>query len=90
MTIFAKIEDVLADKIAPSIAMNGGVIELINYDEETKNVHVKLSGSCAGCAASTITLKMGVEQTLKHYLPDDIKSVTHIESAITNPFYTLK
>ena len=90
MTIFAKIEDVLADKIAPSIAMHGGVIELINYDEETKNVHVKLSGSCAGCAASTITLKMGVEQTLKHYLPDDIKSVTHIESEITNPFYTLE
>lgn len=87
MTIFAKIEDALADKVAPSIAMHGGHIQLLSYDEDTKNVHVKLTGSCAGCAASSFTLKLGVEETLKQYLPDDVESVSHEEGEVINPYY---
>jgi len=48
MTTFAKIENILADVIAPTIAQHGGLIQLLSYDEEKKNVHVKLTGSCAG------------------------------------------
>ena len=87
MTIFAKIEDALADKVAPSIAMHGGHIQLLSYDEDTKNVHVKLTGSCAGCAASSFTLKLGVEETLKEYLPNDVESVSHEEGEVINPYY---
>ena len=79
MTMFAQIEDVLADQVAPALHMHGGVIQLLSYDEDTKNVHVKLSGSCAGCAASTFTLKLGVEQILKETFPEDITTITHEE-----------
>ena len=87
MTTFAKIENILADVIAPSIAQHGGLIQLLSYDEEKKNVHVKLTGSCAGCAASSFTLKLSVEQTLKEYLPDDVESVSHEDGDIINPYY---
>ena len=56
------------------------------YDKEDKHVHVKLSGSCAGCASSIYTLKMGVEQTLQHYFPKDVKSISHEEAEITKLF----
>lgn len=87
MTTFAKIENILADVIAPSIAQHGGLIQLLSYDEEKKNVHVKLTGSCAGCAASSFTLKLGVEQTLKEYLPNDVQSVSHEDGDVINPYY---
>jgi|TARA_R100000664_G_scaffold16604_2_gene25408 Fe-S cluster biogenesis protein NfuA len=88
MTTFAKIEDALADKVAPSIAMHGGHIQLLSYDEDTKNVHVKLTGSCAGCAASTFTLKLGVEDMLINEFPDDVFSVSHEEGEVTSPYYS--
>jgi len=87
MTTFAKIENILADVISPTIAQHGGLIQLLSYDEEKKNVHVKLTGSCAGCAASSFTLKLGVEQTLKEYLPDDVESVSHEDGDVINPYY---
>ena len=87
MTTFAKIENILADVIAPSIAQHGGLIQLLSYDKEKKNVHVKLTGSCAGCAASSFTLKLGVEQTLKEYLPNDVESVSHEDGDVINPYY---
>ena len=87
LTLFAQIEDIIADKVAPSIAMHGGQIQLLNYDEEEKNVHVKLSGSCAGCAVSMFTNKFGVENLLKETFPKDIISVTHEETEPVNPFY---
>ena len=87
MTTFAKIENILADVIAPTISQHGGLIQLLSYDEEKKNVHVKLTGSCAGCAASSFTLKLGVEQTLKEYLPNDVESVSHEDGDIINPYY---
>tara|TARA_R110002012_G_scaffold168847_1_gene332601 strand:+ start:1727 stop:2014 length:288 start_codon:yes stop_codon:yes gene_type:complete len=85
--MFCQIEDVLADKIAPYMTMHGGTIKLLKYDEDLKNVHVELGGSCAGCSASTITLKLGVENMLKNEFPEDVKTVTHTEAEITNPFF---
>ena len=55
--------------------------------QQKKNVHVKLTGSCAGCAASSFTLKLGVEETLKEYLPNDVESVSHEEGEVINPYY---
>ena len=87
MIAFTQIENALADKVAPAIAMHGGHIQLLSYDEYTKNVHVKLSGSCAGCAASIFTLKLGVEDMLIKEFPDDVHSVSHEEGEITTPYY---
>ena len=79
--------EIIDKHITPSVALHGGKIELLSYDKEKKHVHVKLSGSCAGCASSTYTLKMGVEQTLQYYFPKDIDSISHEEAEVTNPYY---
>jgi Fe-S cluster biogenesis protein NfuA len=81
------IDRVLSEQIAPYLAMHGGAVELLDYDHETGNVHVKLTGSCAGCSASTITIKMGVQNVLLAEFPGTVKTVTHEEGEIINPFY---
>tara|TARA_R100001369_G_scaffold78045_1_gene107606 strand:+ start:306 stop:569 length:264 start_codon:yes stop_codon:yes gene_type:complete len=87
MSIREDIGKTLTEHVAPSLAMHGGAIEFLEYNEDTRNVHVKLTGSCAGCSASTITLKIGVENTLFHFYPEDVRSVTHEEGEIISPYY---
>ena len=58
--------------------------------KKKKNVHVKLTGSCAGCAASSFTLKLGVEEILKEHLPNDVESVSHEEGEVINPLLLKK
>ena len=62
------IETVLKDKILPSVAAHNGEIKFISFHKGM--VRLLLSGSCSGCAMSKITLQRGVEQTLKHYVPE--------------------
>tara|TARA_R110002033_G_scaffold2421_1_gene16751 strand:- start:179 stop:517 length:339 start_codon:yes stop_codon:yes gene_type:complete len=66
--IIKDIESVLKDKVAPSVAAHNGEIKFISFHEGV--VRLLLSGSCSGCAMSKITLQRGVEQTLKHYVPE--------------------
>ncbi len=61
-----KVEEVLR-KIRPSLQADGGDIELLDVDDGV--VKVKLTGACAGCPMSTMTLKMGVERILKDQIP---------------------
>ncbi|RLB05530.1 MAG: NifU family protein [Deltaproteobacteria bacterium] len=61
-----KVEEVLR-KIRPSLQADGGDIELLDVDDGV--VKVKLTGACAGCPMSTMTLKMGVERILKEQIP---------------------
>jgi len=62
-----KVEEVL-NKIRPSLMRDGGNVELIDVNDGT--VKVKLTGACAGCPMSTLTLKMGIEQVLKQEIPE--------------------
>ena len=55
----------ILDKIRPSLQMDGGDVELIDVDEKTGVVKVKLQGACAHCPMSQMTLKMGIEAELK-------------------------
>jgi len=55
----------ILDKIRPSLQMDGGDVELIDVDEKTGVVKVKLKGACAHCPMSQMTLKMGIEAELK-------------------------
>ncbi|MEE8194529.1 MAG: NifU family protein [Dehalococcoidales bacterium] len=66
-----KVEAVL-DKIRPSLAADGGDVELIDVTDGV--VMVKLTGACAGCAFSAMTLKSGIERILKQEIPE-IKAV---------------
>tara|TARA_S200000501_G_C20511835_1_gene607284 strand:- start:124 stop:666 length:543 start_codon:yes stop_codon:yes gene_type:complete len=63
-----KIIHILETKVKPAVANDGGDIKFLNYKEGI--VKVKLQGSCSGCPSSTITLKQGVQNLLKHYIPD--------------------
>ncbi len=56
------------EDIRPYIQSHGGEVEVLDVDDGT--VHVRLSGACAGCSASAITLQQGVEEALRSNLPD--------------------
>ena len=71
-----KVEEVL-EKIRPSLVADGGNVELVDVDEEGK-VEVRLTGACAGCPFSTMTLKMGIEQVLRQEVPE-VKEVVAVE-----------
>ena len=67
-----KIIKILETKIRPAVARDGGDIKFKEYKDG--KVKVEMIGSCAGCPSSTMTLKQGVENLLKHYIPE-IKEV---------------
>jgi len=69
-----KVEEVL-NKIRPNLVSDGGNVELINVNDG--RVELKLTGACAGCPMSTLTLKMGIERILKQEIPE-IKEVVAI------------
>jgi Fe/S biogenesis protein NfuA len=81
-----KILKILDEMINPAVASHGGKIELV--DVVNDNVYIKMSGGCQGCAASSVTLKQGVERTLKEELPDiiDVIDVTD-HTGGQNPYY---
>jgi len=63
-----KVEAVL-DKIRPSLVADGGNVELVSVEEDG-TVKLKLTGACAGCPMSTMTLKNGIERILKQEIPE--------------------
>ncbi len=69
------VEEVL-DKIRPSLMRDGGNVELVDVNDGT--VQLRLTGACAGCPMSTMTLKMGIEQILKQEIPE-VKEVVAVE-----------
>ena len=69
-----KIEEVL-NKIRPSLVRDGGNVELVEIADGV--VKVKLTGACAGCPMSTMTLKMGIEKILKQEVPE-VKEVVSV------------
>ena len=70
-----KVEAVL-DKIRPSLKADGGNVELVDVKDGI--VKVKLTGACAGCPMSTMTLKNGIERILKNELPE-VKEVVSVQ-----------
>jgi Fe-S cluster biogenesis protein NfuA len=62
-----RVEQVI-DKIRPMLQRDGGDIELVDVVDGV--VKVKLTGACGSCPMSTMTLKMGVESTLKKEIPE--------------------
>src|SRR4051794_29196333 len=76
--IVAEIKDLLDTRIRPAVAQDGGDILFSRFDEQTGVVWLNMRGACSGCPSSTATLKAGVENMLKHYVPE----VTAVEQAL--------
>tara|TARA_B110001454_G_C12674479_1_gene415234 strand:- start:145 stop:1047 length:903 start_codon:yes stop_codon:yes gene_type:complete len=73
--ISTEIVNVLNEYIKPAVASDGGNIMFQSYNEVTQEVSVILQGACSGCPSSTMTLKSGIEATLKEMIPGKISSV---------------
>ena len=85
--VLTQVEEVMAKYIAPNVAAHGGQINVLSFDEDTGFLHTQLSGSCSGCASSTETLKLGVDNTLMHFI-EEIKGVTSEDDPMFNdPYY---
>jgi len=75
MSLKEKVEKVI-EKVRPSLQMDGGDVTLVDVSEDGI-VKVKLTGACGSCPMSQITLKMGIESTLRKEVPE-VKEVIAI------------
>jgi Fe-S cluster biogenesis protein NfuA len=73
-----EIINILEEYVKPAVASDGGNIQFISYDAESKNVSVMLQGACSGCPSSTYTLKSGIENMLKEMLKGKVETVEAI------------
>ena len=73
--IVKQIKDLLETRVRPAVAMDGGDISFCSFEEGV--VTLQMKGACAGCPSSTATLKMGIENMLRHYIPE----VTEVKAA---------
>jgi Fe-S cluster biogenesis protein NfuA len=69
--IVTQIKELLETRVRPAVAQDGGDIVFQGYEDGVVFLH--LQGSCAGCPSSTATLKMGIENMLKHYVPEIVE-----------------
>ena len=68
-SLTARVQGVI-DQIRPMLQADGGDIEVVEVDEGTGVVSVRLQGACKGCPGAAMTLKMGVERHLKEKVPE--------------------
>ncbi len=69
--IVAQIKELLDTRVRPAVAQDGGDITFQGFDRGI--VYLHMQGACAGCPSSTLTLKMGIENLLRHYIPEVIE-----------------
>lgn len=70
-----EIVNILEEYVKPAVASDGGNIQFMSYETNTKTVKVILQGACSGCPSSTFTLKNGIENMLKEMLPGKVNTV---------------
>ena len=66
--IVSQIKELLHTRVRPAVAQDGGDIVFENFEDGV--VTLQMRGACAGCPSSSATLKMGVENLLRHYIPE--------------------
>ena len=66
-----EIQELLETRIRPAVAQDGGDIIFDHFDDGI--VYVQLQGACSGCPSSTATLKSGIENMLRHYIPEVVE-----------------
>lgn len=68
--VVAQIKELIETRVRPAVAADGGDIIFKGFDGGSGIVFLHLRGSCAGCPSSTITLRNGIENMLRHYVPE--------------------
>jgi Fe-S cluster biogenesis protein NfuA len=66
--VVAQIKELLDTRVRPAVAQDGGDIIFQGFEDGVVFLHMQ--GACSGCPASTATLKMGIENMLRHYIPE--------------------
>ena len=66
--VVTQIKALLDSRVRPAVAQDGGDITFHGFDRGV--VYLHMQGACAGCPSSTLTLKMGIENLLRHYIPE--------------------
>jgi Fe-S cluster biogenesis protein NfuA len=69
--IVSQIKELLETRVRPAVAQDGG--DIIFHDYEDGVVYLHMQGSCSGCPSSTATLKAGIENMLRHYIPEVVE-----------------
>ena len=69
--IVEQIKELLDTRVRPAVAQDGGDITFHGFDRGVVFLHMQ--GACAGCPSSTLTLKMGIENLLRHYIPEVVE-----------------
>lgn len=69
--IVRQIKELLDTRVRPAVAQDGGDITFHGFDRGV--VYLHMQGACAGCPSSTLTLKMGIENLLRHYIPEVVE-----------------
>ena len=69
--IVAQIKELLETRVRPAVAMDGGDITFEDFEDGI--VYLHMQGACSGCPSSTATLKAGIENMLRHYIPEVIE-----------------
>lgn len=69
--IVTQIKELLDQRVRPAVAQDGG--DIVFHSFEDGIVYLHMQGSCSGCPSSTATLKMGIENLLRHYVPEVIE-----------------
>ena len=69
--VVKQIKELIDQRVRPAVAMDGGDISFCSF--ENGIVTLQMKGACAGCPSSTATLKMGIENMLRHYIPEVIE-----------------
>ena len=76
--VVAEIKDLIETRIRPAVAQDGGDILFSRFEPDTGVVWLNMRGACSGCPSSAATLKTGVENLLRHYVPE----VTRVEQTL--------
>lgn len=69
--IIGQIKELLDTRVRPAVAQDGGDITFHGFEKGV--VYLHMQGACAGCPSSTITLKMGIENLLRHFIPEVVE-----------------
>ncbi len=69
--VVRQIKEILDTRIRPAVAADGGDVVFFDFDEGV--VYLQMRGACAGCPSSSMTLKSGIENLLKHFIPEVVE-----------------
>jgi Fe-S cluster biogenesis protein NfuA len=69
--VVSTIKELLETRVRPAVAQDGGDIVFQGFEQGVVYLHMR--GACAGCPSSTATLKMGIENMLRHYVPEVVE-----------------